>query len=666
MKKYNLNCFLLFSFILLAIFILIRDSASAKSLELQIQSQKKISGENNLLRSKYIVLRDKIADSFIKRYSDSIIYEEEAKSRKWNYEQGLILEAFRQIWLETNDKKYFNYIQKQIDNYVQEDGSIQTYKLEDYNIDNIAPGRSLIFLYQLTRMEKYKKAADVLRKQLQNHPRTNEGGFWHKKIYPYQMWLDGLYMGEPFYAMYTKNFGDFSDFDDITNQFIYIYNHTIDKKTGLLFHGWDESKKQKWADQKTGQSPHFWGRAIGWYTMAIVDVLDFLPLDHPKRKQLITILQTVSKALLKYQDVKTGLWYQIIDLCDKKGNYLEASASNMFVYSFAKAARKGYLKPEFRAIAEKSFDGVLKYLTNEDESGNINLLHTCQGAGLGGNPYRDGSYEYYINEAQRTNDFKGYGPFMLSAIELAKDEKITRSGEGKVVGLDYYFNNEWKNGKQFHYVWEDTAFSGFSELGNVIRKQGAETSRISGVPTLEELKRLSAYIIVDPDTPLETAKPNYIDEISIKNIETWVRKGGVLVLLANDSNNCEFEHLNKLAGKFGIKFNGDSWNKVTGKNFDMGAFQNFPSHPLFSGVRKIYMKEISSIAITKPAKTLFKDKSINVIVESNLGRGYILAIGDPWLYNEYIDNRKLPEGFDNYIAAENLVKWILGKSKKLN
>jgi unsaturated rhamnogalacturonyl hydrolase len=615
-------------------------------------------------QNKYELLRDKIGQSFMNLFPDSIRYETELKSRKWNYEQGLILEAFRQYWLSTFDNKYLDYIQKNIDHYVKNDGSINSYKLDEYNIDQVAPGRSLLFLYQVKGLEKYKIAADTLRKQLQEHPRTKEGGFWHKKIYPFQMWLDGLYMGEPFYAMYTKFYGKPDAFDDIANQFIYIYNHTKDPKTGLLYHAWDESHEQKWANPKTGVSPNFWGRALGWYVMAIVDVLDFLPPDHPKREKLIGILRDVCSAIVKVKDSKTGLWYQVLDAGKKKGNYLEASGSCMFIYAFAKGVNKGYIDPKYGKIAETSFDGVMKYLTDTDKNGNINLLHTCLGAGLGGNPYRDGSYEYYINEKQRTNDFKGYGSLLLSANELARLKKRELE-KGKTIGLDYFYNNEWKDGKRYHYIWEDDQNSGFQELGNLFSGYGAKITAIKSFPSIKELDRLSVYIIVDPDTPQETAKPNYIDEKAIENISSWVKKGGVLVLLANDSNNCEFKNLNNLAEKFGITFNGDSKNRVTGKNYDMGAFTNLPDHELFKGVSKIYMKEISTLTIKEPAKAILKDKNYNIVAVSNIGNGTVLAIGDPWLYNEYFDNRKLPGDFENYKAAENLVKWLLKKSNKV-
>jgi unsaturated rhamnogalacturonyl hydrolase len=362
----------------------------------------------------------RIAESFVLRHPGAVTYDSLSPSEKWNYEQGLMLEALHQMWLFTKDQRYFDFIRRNIDQYVDESGNIKTYKHDEFNLDNVAVGRALLTLSETTENKKYKSAADTLRFQLKNQPRTHEGGFWHKQIYPYQMWLDGLFMAEPFYAWYAKSFKEPDAFEDIVNQFVFIAKHTRDPKTGLLYHGWDESKQQRWANPETGCSPNFWGRAVGWYEIAIVDVLDFLPKNHPRRHELISILRDVSAATLKFRDGKTNLWYQVLDRGKREGNYLEASASCMFTYAFAKGAQKGYLDKNYLTAARESFEGINKYLISVDAKGFIDLLHTCQGAGLGGNPYRDGSYEYYIGERQRTNDMKGYGPLLLAAIELEK------------------------------------------------------------------------------------------------------------------------------------------------------------------------------------------------------------------------------------------------------
>jgi unsaturated rhamnogalacturonyl hydrolase len=363
----------------------------------------------------------RIAESFLLRHPGAVTYDTSFTNTRWNYEQGLMLVAFRATWKASGDRRYFDFIKGNIDQYVEESGSIKTYKYDDFNIDNIAVGRALLTLHEETGLEKYKRAADTLRKQLRNQPRTKEGGFWHKLIYPYQMWLDGLFMGEPFYAWYALRYREPEAFDDIINQFVFIARHTYDSKIGLFYHAWDESRQQRWANPETGQSPHFWGRAIGWYAMALVDVLDYIPKNHPRRKDLLPILRKVCAGVLKHQDKKTHLWYQVVDQGQREGNYLEASASCMFAYAFAKGANKGYLDKSYLAKAKEVFRGVTKHLVTVDARGFIDLHHTCQGAGLGGNPYRDGSYEYYIGERQRTNDMKGYGPFLLAALELEKN-----------------------------------------------------------------------------------------------------------------------------------------------------------------------------------------------------------------------------------------------------
>jgi unsaturated rhamnogalacturonyl hydrolase len=274
-------------------------------------------------------------------------------------------------------------------------------------------------LYDTTKDERYLTVLQLLRKQIQEQPRTESGGFWHKKTYPNQMWLDGLYMGEPFYAQYTVQYENGKNLDDIAKQFELIQLHATDSKTGLLYHGWDESKQMPWADKVTGCSPNFWSRSIGWYMMALVDVLDYFPKDHPKRKELIGYLNNVSNAVAKVQD-KSGLWYQVTDKGGSEGNYLESSGSSMFVYAMAKGANKGYLPKKFKKIACKGFKGLTKDLIKTDADGEITITQACAVAGLGGNPYRDGSYSYYINERKKDNDPKATGPFILAALELNK------------------------------------------------------------------------------------------------------------------------------------------------------------------------------------------------------------------------------------------------------
>jgi unsaturated rhamnogalacturonyl hydrolase len=343
-----------------------------------------------------------------------------APEPRWNYTNGLVCSALEQVWKETGDEKYYNYIKAYADEMIQADGSIKGYKMEEYNIDKVNSGKFLFALYERTKDAKYEKAIRLLREQMRTHPRTSGGGFWHKKIYPHQMWLDGLYMGSPFLAQYAKTFQEPAIFDDVALQIQLVAKQTYDEKSGLFYHAWDESKKQRWADKETGKSPHFWGRAMGWYAMALVDVLDFFPADHPGRKEIIAIAGKLAAGITKYQDPETGVWYQVVDQGKREGNYLESSASSMYAYFLFKAASKGYIDQQYLSNARKAYDGILKRFIKVDDKGMVSITDVCAVAGLGGNPYRDGSYEYYINEPKRDNDPKAVGPFIMLAVLVEK------------------------------------------------------------------------------------------------------------------------------------------------------------------------------------------------------------------------------------------------------
>jgi unsaturated rhamnogalacturonyl hydrolase len=350
--------------------------------------------------------------------ADSVMARRELLSRRWHYEPGVALLAIKQVWQKTGEQTYFDCVKGNIDHFVQPDGSIRTYRLEEYNLDQINEGKLLFPLYAATGDERYKKAAYLLREQLRTHPRTSAGGFWHKQIYPHQMWLDGIYMASPFYAEFARRFGEPEGFDDVAHQIVVIGERARDPRTGLLYHAWDESRRQKWADPETGCSPHFWGRAIGWYAIAIVDVLDHLPADHPRRDKIVGLLQATISAVAAVQDPSSGVWYQVLDQGDRPGNYLESSASCMFVYAIAKGVRMGYLGEEYLAVARKGYDGILAEFISVDDRGLVSLDGICAVAGLGGKPYRDGSYEYYVNEKVIANEYKGVGPFIMASLEM--------------------------------------------------------------------------------------------------------------------------------------------------------------------------------------------------------------------------------------------------------
>ncbi len=339
------------------------------------------------------------------------------KEKKWNYTQGLMGLAFLRLYEASGEERYYDYAKGYADSLIDDDGVIWKYRKENYNLDHINPGKMIFLLYDRTKDPRYEKVIHTLREQLESQPRTAEGGFWHKKVYPDQMWLDGLYMSAPFYAEYAMRYKQPEDFADVVNQFLIVARNTWDPATGLYRHAYDASRRMAWADSVNGQAPHAWGRAMGWFSMAIVDVLDFLPADQPGRDQLIDILQDMVVKLSEIQDPATGGWYQVLDRPGDKGNYIETSCTAMFTYSIFKGVRMDYLDDRYLATAEKAYQGLLDNFIVTAPEGVVSMKNICGVAGLGGDPYRDGSYEYYISEIIRNNDPKGVGPFIMASLE---------------------------------------------------------------------------------------------------------------------------------------------------------------------------------------------------------------------------------------------------------
>ena len=360
----------------------------------------------------------RMADSEIQRNPESWMVDFMDKI-KWNYTHGLEMQAFTKVYEKTGNNIYFDYALSYADTMVNNDGTIKTYNLERYNIDHINPGKFLFTVYEKSQDPKYLKALQLLRSQMDTHPRISNGGFWHKNIYPHQVWLDGLYMACPFLAEYGRTFNQPQLFDEVALQLITAYEDLIDEETGLLYHGWDESREQRWADPITGKSPNFWSRSIGWYMMALVDVLEFMPLDHPQRGEITEILNKISATIDNYRDSQTGMWYQLTNLQDREGNYLESSGSIMFIYTWVKGAQNGYLPKEYLEKGETAFDQFVNRFIRENDDGTISVTDVCSVAGLGGDKiYRDGSFEYYISEPVRDDDPKAIGPFIMTSILL--------------------------------------------------------------------------------------------------------------------------------------------------------------------------------------------------------------------------------------------------------
>jgi unsaturated rhamnogalacturonyl hydrolase len=359
------------------------------------------------------------------RMSESVMRRAPQVHRRWDYTAGVVLGAIERVALARKDARMLGYVKENMDRFVKPDGSIEGYELEEYNLDHVAPGRLLFGLHERTRDARYRKAADLLRSQLRTHPRTSEGGYWHKQVYTQQMWLDGLYMAQPFAAQYAKAYGDTAAWDDIARQFLLVARHTRDPRTGLMYHGWDAARAQKWADTSSGASRHFWGRAMGWYVVGLVETLEQFPATHPDRPAMLATLRDAADAVARVQDPVTGLWWDVLDEPNRPGNYLEGSASSMFAYALGRAARLGWIDARYRQVAARGFDGLTTNLVRENADGTVSLVNIAQVSGLGGNlrkdgSYRDGSFAYYVSEPVVTDDYKGVGPFILAALELGR------------------------------------------------------------------------------------------------------------------------------------------------------------------------------------------------------------------------------------------------------
>ena len=360
----------------------------------------------------------------ITRCPDAFHLDFKEGKQSWNYTTGLELKAFLDVADRYGDEAIFNYVENWFDKMIDDNGDIHGYKPEKYNIDHICPARALFRLYDVTGKEKYRLAIEKVKAQLDNQPRTPDGCFWHKLIYPQQVWLDGVYMAEPFYAEYVYRY--YSDEDkpagyaDIADEFVKAANHTFDPATGLFRHAWDASYSMFWCNPVTGQSEHCWGRALGWLVMATVDVLEYLPEDTPGRSRMIENLRHIYQVLPLFADPETGLWYQVLDQPGREGNYLEATCNCMFAYGLLKGVRLGYLDKSLGEYAGKTYESVLKTFVSRDADGVVSLDQCCSVGGLGGGQMRKGDYEYYLSEPIRSNDAKGIGPLIWAALETER------------------------------------------------------------------------------------------------------------------------------------------------------------------------------------------------------------------------------------------------------
>ena len=510
------------------------------------------------------------------------------KPVKWTYDQSLVLHGIERLWIQTANPEYFSFLQK----------SMELYKAQDYNRDNVLFGRILLTLYNVTGQVQYYKAASLLRDHLKGQMLAKEGK---------------LYMEQPFYAAYAKQFHEPEAFDEIANQFIWMEKHARDAKSGIA----------------------------GSYEMALVDVLENFPAMHPKRDTLIAILKRVADAINKAQNPLTGLWYDALNIPKQNENDLECNASAMFVCAIAKAVRLGLLPKRYLVVSTKGYNGIVKQYIKKEGKGSANLKESL------------------------IADSKGIGAFIQAANEMEWHATL-KLGKKQVFLLDDYYNAEKKKDIKgveyaYHYKWPEMYNNGFSFLGNVITSNGLQTKTLSEAPTVSNLKDASIYMIVDPDNITDNPTPNYMNDKDAQEIYNWVKAGGVLVLFHNDKPNADFAAFNKLSDLFGVHFNEDTYNRVVGKDYEGGKIDVPTKHQILKNVQIIYQKEVCSITAKAPAKSVLTKGDLVIFATAKIGKGTVFATGDPWLYNEYTDGRMLPAMYQNAEAANDLVKWLIAQ-----
>ncbi len=598
------------------------------------------------------------------------VFSPEGAAPAWTHGQGVLLQGLEAAWKNTVDRPDFLYIEHSVNPLVGPEGQLPWLKADGNKLGAIQLGRPLMLLYGESLKKRYYNAATALYEQLQHQPRNASGGFGVAQKTPNQMTLDSIDEAEPFYAAYAKMFHHPEAFADITKQFVLMQEHARDAKTGLLRQGWDESRKAVWANKKSGASSAAWARGMGWYMAALVDTIPSYPKDNPGRKQLIAILKKDARAVARYQDAKTGLWWEVMDEAGAKGNYPEASASCLFVYALAKGVRLGYLPEHYDAVAERGYKGVLSHFVKTGANGAFTLSGTVEPTDLGSEPGHDGSYAFYVAQKTLTNSPMGVGAFILASTEVENIENA-KLGRGDTVMLDAWFNSQKRKdvtGREvyFHYKWDDESSSGYSLFGHIFRNFGAHTATLYAEPTFENLKGAQVYIIASPDNLEKNPHAHFANANDATQIAKWVKAGGVLAILENDTSFADLKHFNVVSEKFGIHFNSTLRMHVVGREWTMGMFHIDGNGPIFHKPLTCYVKDTSTISVSGPAKAVYKHDGDILMAVAKYGKGTVYAMVDPWFYNEYTNGLKLPPKYENYAAGKAVARWLLEQVPKGN
>jgi unsaturated rhamnogalacturonyl hydrolase len=591
---------------------------------------------------------------------------------QWGYEEGVLLDGMAAEWRVTGDGALFAYIQAAVDRSVDAAGVIHmeggaAFPAQAHTLDDIEMGRSVLLLYRVLQEPRYYTAAKFLHDQMQAQPKDANGGYWHKQIYPNQMWLDGAYMAEPFLENYARTFDHPAELDAVASQMLLMEAKLRDKQTGLLHHGFDATSAMDWANKKTGQSPEVWARGMGWYAMAVVDVLERMPGNDPQRAALEDVGRRVLAEVARFQDGDSGLWWEVMDKGGQKGNFLESSASCMFVYAMAKGIRLGLMPLRNEQNVSRGWEGIQRHFVKPDGT----LSGAVKSAGLGGTPYRNGTYDYYVGEAVQDNDAKGVGAYLLALSEMTQRRRagdLMRRAVGKTVLMDAWFNAERRktadgNEELYHYKWSDDSNNGYSAWGRMFQQYGMLTDVLDHAPRAEDLKGVEIYVIASPDIPALHPNAHPMDKRSAEAIEAWVKAGGTLVLMENDSQHADQTYMDLLTDTFGLHYNPVLRNMVAGEDY-AGTIVTIPlgAGGIFRRPHNALMQETCSLTVSAPAKAIVMDKGDAMLAVGRSGKGEVFASVDPWLYNEYTDGRKLPLGEDNFAAGLELTRWLAAEA----
>ncbi len=584
----------------------------------------------------------------------------------WTHDQAVLLDAIEAAWRNTVERRDYLYIQHAVAPLIAADGSIPALSSGAPGLSEMQLGQPLMLLYGVTLKPRYFSAATALYDALQHQPRNASGGFSATPNPLHAMTLDSIDEAEPFYADYARTFHRPQAFADITRQFLLMQQHALDPRTGLLRQGWDQSKQASWANPQTGASSADWARGMGWYMAALVDTIPYYPHNDPGRNQLIAILNRDAAAVERYQDAKSGLWWEVMDKAGARGNYPEASASCLLVYALAKGVRRGYLPLRYDPVAVRGYQGVISHFVTAGANGAFSLSGTVQATDLG--PGRDGSYSFYAGQKTVTDSPMGVGAFILASTEI-ENVQSAKIGRGDNVMVDGWFNSQMRTdatGRHiyFHYKWDELSDPGYSLWGHAFRNFGARTTTLYAEPTFENLRPAQVFIIASPDNLEKNPHAHFANAADASQIAKWVKAGGVLAIMENDTSFADLDHFNVIAEKFGIHFNSVLRMHVVGTDWAMGSFHLSGDGPIFHRPQDAYVKDVCTISVKPPAVPVYTHHGDIFMAVARYGKGTVYAMVDPWFYNEYTNGLKLPAKYDNYGAGVELARWLLRQVPK--